>query len=43
MDETNYLRSNPANAQRLIESIREFEQAGQGIVIRDAAEFLRES
>ncbi len=43
MDETNYIRSNPVNAQRLLESIREFEGNAQGIVTRDAAEFLRES
>jgi antitoxin YefM len=43
MDETNYIRSNPVSAQRLLDSIREFEGAGQGIVIRDAAEFLGQS
>jgi antitoxin YefM len=40
MEETNYLRSSPANAQRLIESIRELEGGGAGIVTREAAEFL---
>ena len=41
MEETNYLRSSPTNAQRLTESIRELEDEGEGIVTRDAAEFLR--
>ncbi len=43
MEETNYLRSSPANAQRLTEAIRELEQGGTGIVSKDAAELLRES
>ena len=43
MEETNYLRSSPANAQRLTESIRELEGYGPGIVTRDAAGFLKES
>ena len=42
LEETNYLRSSAANAQRLIESIRELEGQGQGIVSRNAADFLRE-
>ncbi len=41
MEETNYLRSSPANAQRLLESIRELESSGAGVVNRDAADFLK--
>ena len=42
MEETDYLRSSPANHQRLLDSIRELEEGGPGIVTKDAAEFLRE-
>lgn len=40
MEETNYLRSSPTNAQRLLESIRELESGGEGIVNRNAADLL---
>ena len=42
MEETNYLRSSPANAQRLTESIAELERGGPGLVHKDADEFLRD-
>ena len=42
LEETNYLRSSPANAQRLTESIRELAGQGPGMVTRDAVEFLQE-
>jgi antitoxin YefM len=41
MEETNYLRSSPVNAQRLTESIHELESGGPGIVNQDADDFLR--
>ena len=41
MEETNYLRSSPANAERLLESIRELESGGSGVVNRDAADLLK--
>ena len=41
MEETNYLRSSPVNAQRLDESIRELEGGGAEIVHRDAADLLK--
>ena len=40
MEETNYLRSSPANAQRLLESIHELESGGEGIVRQDATTLL---
>ena len=41
MEETNYLRSSPANAEHLLESIRELESGGTGVVNRDAADLLK--
>ena len=41
MEETDYLRSSPANAQRLTESIRELEEGGPGLVRHEADQFLR--
>ncbi len=41
MEETHYLRSSPANAERLLESIRELESGGAGVVNRDAADLLK--
>jgi antitoxin YefM len=41
MEETNYLRSSPVNAQHLTESIRELESGSTGIVHLDAADLLK--
>lgn len=40
MEETAYLLSSPANAQRLTESIRSLE-SGQGLITRDSADSIR--
>ncbi len=40
MEETDYLRSSPVNAQRLHESIQELESGGPGLVSLDPADLL---